>query len=274
MTFKEFLKTKTFRNNALAFFGIVIFIFLFNSIALNLYTDHGNSVTIPDLSGMTEPESESVLANLDLIGEIRDSVFSVNDVPGTIVDQFPKAGMKVKKNRKVIITLCAVSREMVIMPQLTDISHRQAINLLENAGLVAGKIEYKPSEFQNLVLEQKINGINISVGDKVPKGSIVDLVLGTDSDGTTSEVPTLFGRNLFEARLTLSESFLNVGTVYYDETFITEDQKIYGLIYKQSPDPEEVFEVMIGTSIDIWLTLDPEKLKAITDTEETDNSFF
>lgn len=274
MTFKEFLKSKLFRVNALAVVGVTIFLIMLNMFALRIYTDHGEAIEIPDLKGKTPEEVASVLERLDLRFQIRDSVYTRETPPGTVLDHYPKAGMKVKENRTIFITLCAVSQEMIPMPQLTDISYRQAINLIESSGLIAGSVEYKPSEFPNLVLEQKVGGQIVPVGERIPKGSVVDLVLGSDSNGETSEVPTLFGRNLAEARLTLGEAFLNVGNITYDETVLYEMQKAKAFIFKQSPDPSEVFEVPHGTAVDIWLTIDPEKLKAKPEEEKPENSFF
>jgi len=274
MTIKEFLKSKTLRLNAIAAIGITVFLLVLNMIALRFYTNHGDSVAIPDLKGKTSQEVSSILDKLDLRFQIRDSIYSREAAPGTVLDQFPKPGMKVKENRNILITLCALSQVKIPMPQLTDISYRQAINLIESSGLIAGKIEYKASEFPNLVLEQKIDGRTVRVGEMTPKGSVVDLVLGSDSNGETSEVPTLFGRNIAEAKLAIGEAFLNVGNITYDESFTSEDQKIKGLIWKQTPDPAEVFEVARGTAIDIWLTLDPTKLQAKPDSIKPENSFF
>jgi beta-lactam-binding protein with PASTA domain len=181
--------------------------------------------------------------------------------------------MRVKENRVIELTLCAISQEMIPMPQLTDISFRQAVNIIENSGLISGNIEYQPSEFPNLVLEQKVNGNTVRIGEMIPKGSVVDLVLGSDNNGETSEVPTLFGRNLTEVRMMLGEAFLNVGEITYDDS-IPEDQKVKAMVWKQSPDPAVVFEVIHGTAIDLWLTTDPTRLEEKPKAEETDNSFF
>ena len=274
MTLKEFFKTKTFKYNALAAVGITIFLIVLNMFALRIYTDHGDSVEIPDLRGKTPEDVSEILDRIDLRFEIRDSVYSREAAPGTVLDHYPKAGQKVKENRTVFITLCAVNQEKIPMPQLTDISYRQAVNIIESSGLIAGSVEYKPSEFPNLVLEQKTEGREIGVGEMIPKGSVIDLVLGSDSKGENSQVPTLFGRNLTEAKLTLGESFLNVGTVTYDESVLYEAQKAKAMIFKQSPDPAEVFEVAKGTTIDLWLTIDKTKLEEKPKTEEPDNSFF
>ena len=274
MTLKEFLKTKTFKQNALAAVGITIFLIVLNMVALRFYTNHGESVTIPNLKGKTNAEVAKMMDDLDLRFQIRDSVFSRETAPGTVLDQFPKPGMKVKENRIIFITLCALSQGEIPMPQLTDISYRQAINLIESSGLIAGKVEYKASEFPNLVLEQKVEGRNIRVGEMISKGSVIDLVLGSDSNGETSEVPALFGRNLSEGKLILGEKFLNLGIISYDEGYSQEELEAKGLIWKQTPDPAEIFEVARGSVIDIWLTLDPAKLQAKPDSTKQDNSFF
>ena len=274
MTLKEFLKTKTFKYNALAAIGITIFLIVLNMFALRIYTDHGDSVEIPDLRGKTPAEVSKIMNRIDLRYQISDSVYSRETAPGTILDQFPKPGMKVKENRVIDLTLCAISQEMIPMPQLTDISYRQAVNIIEVSGLISGSIEYKPSEFPNLVLEQKVNGSPVAIGKMIPKGTVVDLVLGSESDGETSEVPALFGKNLTEVRMILGEAFLNVGEINYDESITGEDQKVKALVWKQSPDPANVFEIVHGNSIDIWLTADPAKLEEKPKTEEPDNSFF
>ena len=274
MTLREFIKTKTFKKNVLAAVGITIFLIVANMFFLRIYTNHGDSIAIPDLRGKTSQEVSKILDDLDLRFQIRDSVYSRETKPGTVLDQYPKPGMKVKENRTIFITLCAVNQVLIPMPQLTDISYRQAANIIESSGLVAGRIEYKPSEFPNLVLEQKVNGRIVAIGEMIPKGSVIDLVLGSESNGETSQVPNLFGRNLADAKLSLGEIFLNVGIITYDESVLYEAQKAKATIFKQSPDPAEVFEVTKGTAIDIWLTIDPEKLQAKPEAEKPENSFF
>ena len=100
MTLKEFLKSKTFKVNALAALGITIFLIIVTMLFLRIYTNHGGSVDIPDLRGKTTSEVAEMLKRKDLRFQIRDSVYSRDARPGTVLDQFPKAGMKVKKYGK------------------------------------------------------------------------------------------------------------------------------------------------------------------------------
>ena len=74
MTLKEFLKTKTFKYNALAVVGITIFLIVLNMFALRIYTDHGDSIEIPDLRGKTTEEGCDILRNIDLRCQIRDTL--------------------------------------------------------------------------------------------------------------------------------------------------------------------------------------------------------
>ncbi|MGE5394571.1 MAG: PASTA domain-containing protein [Candidatus Saccharibacteria bacterium] len=274
MTLKEFLKTRTFKVNALAAVGITILLILFVILFLRIYTHHGDSVEIPELKGKSMDQVANILEDKDLRYEIQDSIYSPDLPPGTVLDQFPKPGMKVKQHRMIFITLCAVSQEKIPMPQLTDISLRQAENLIENAGLTAGSIQYKPSEFPNLVLEQRINGKVIAKGELVPKGSRVDLVVGSSGEGSTIELPSLLGLTLEDAKLKLEENSLSIGTITYDESVTSEDQKAQAVIWKQSPDPAATTEIDRGSALDVWMTVDPSKIQENTEKDKPDNSFF
>jgi len=274
MTLKEFIKNRTFKVNVLVALGITILLILFNMVFLRIYTNHGESVEIPDLKGKTTNEVANILNRKNLRFEIRDSVYSLETSPGTVLDQFPKPGMKVKEKRVISLTLSALSQKLIPVPQLTDISYRQAANLIESTGLIAGNIEYKQSEFPDLVLEQKVRGRIVHQGQMIPKGSTVDLVLGSTGDSSISQVPSLLGSNLTKARSTIEEAFLNLGTITYDESFISEDQRTQGLVWKQNPDPAQTVEVARGTSIDIWLTADTTKLQKDPEPEKPENSFF
>ena len=72
MTLREFIKTKTFKKNALAAMGITIFLIIANMFFLRIYTNHGDSIAIPDLRGKTSQEVSKILDDLDLRFQIRD----------------------------------------------------------------------------------------------------------------------------------------------------------------------------------------------------------
>jgi eukaryotic-like serine/threonine-protein kinase len=128
--------------------------------------------------GLTGSEAIKKAEEYSFRAEIKDSVHVEKSKPGTIVDQVPEPGLKVKQNRTIYLTINAISPELVKVPKLTDVSYRQALVLIENAGLKAGNISYEQSEFKDLVIKARFDGSEIFAGEKIPRGSLVDLVLG------------------------------------------------------------------------------------------------
>lgn len=199
---------------------------------LDAYTLHGRSITVPDLSGLTEREVATVLRKMDLRYMINDSIFDDERPKGTIAAQDPAPGKEVKKNRTIYLTKIAVLPEMVPMPDLTDLSLRQAMALLEAYGLNVGNMEYRHDIAQNAVLQQKFNQGNIEPGTLVEKGTAIDLVIGSGLGEAMVAVPLLIGKSRNEAIALLSSLSLNVGT----EEFL-DDETDNPAVYQQTPDP-------------------------------------
>ena len=98
---------------ALSFLSIFYFyIYLPNS------TNHGETITVPDLEGMDLGKIDEFLSGHDLRYEVSDSSYSDEFPPLTVLQQFPKPGSKVKENRKVYITINRVTPPTVPMPDL------------------------------------------------------------------------------------------------------------------------------------------------------------
>lgn len=184
----------------------------------------------------------------------------VNDAkPGTVVEQVPDAGFKVKNNRVVFLTINSTMPETVILPKLTDISFRQALGLIDNCGILLGKITYVPSEYNNLVLKVEQNSAELIEGDIIPKGSSIDLVIGSNNGVQEIPLPDLTSLTFSEADSLLNTYMLNTGTLIWDETIITSVDTLSAFIWKQYPGKNMRF-VSLGTSVDLWLTLDSLKI--------------
>lgn len=264
MSVKSFLKNRVFFVQLAIAFCIVLVSSYLVVFSLKVYTDHGESLVVPDLNGMTvEQSAEIILAN-QLRYRIIDSLFVKNVDPGTIVGQMPTPGARVKKNRIIFITTCTMAAEQVSMPKLTDIAYRQALNVIESSGLEVGAVSYKPSEYVNLVLEQHVGGGSASVGMLVQKGTPVDLVVGQNFSGDQIEVPDLIGESYLSVKETLEQSLLNFGAVVFDDSFITAEDSINAIVWKQRPKASDDQKLYQGQSMDVWLTIDEEKVpKAI-----------
>ena len=138
---------------------ITVFVIILLLSWLQIHTRHGEAFSVPNLTGFTINEIKPLLEVKKLRWEIFDSVYSNEHERGTVIEQHPKPGFKVKKNRKIYLTMNAMNPEKMMMPNLVNLTIRQAQSRLESYGLKIGKITYKMGQND----ESLLNSLNISV---------------------------------------------------------------------------------------------------------------
>ena len=272
MSFKAFLISKAFFIQMAIAIGLIIMLLLLTMLGIRRYTNHGESFQVPDLSGMPVEQVELLLQSKNLVFEISDSTYLDSAQPGSVIGQVPEAGHAVKEGRTIFLSICAIAPEKIKMPQLTDISFRQAVNIMQSVGLNVGRVEYVPSEFPNLVLGQKINDQVVTSGILVNKGSHVDLLIGKSRTGEKTVVPNLFGETLSQARSEIASLYLNLGAIIYDTSVQTKDDTLSAKVWQQRPSHNSYDEIELGASIDVWMTLEDEKLIKESDLEIENDS--
>lgn len=249
--FFQFLKSGRFIVNLLAALTLVTLLLGFVYRWLDSYTDHGNSVTVPDLKGMTVTQAEAFLKTKNLSYKIADSsVFMLDKPHGTIVEHEPQPDEKVKQGRTIYLTITRSIAPLVKLPLLKDVSLRQAEAILEANGLKVGKQIFKPDLAKNAVLAVLVNGKEIGTDDEIPKGSVVDLVVGDGLGNTQVAVPELIGLTFEEAIFVLKGSSLNIGSVFY-EGVVTDT--LLARVSKQIPAPGDSAFMSQGEAIDIYV---------------------
>lgn len=253
MNFFHFLVSKVFIKQILFALGILALLLIVTFQGLKLYTYHGKYIQVPDLEGLKEDQIMDQLESKSLRYEIIDSVYSKRHEPGVVVEHLPKPGAKVKKNRKLFVIINAKSPEMVLMPNLSDVSIRQAKNILESSGLKTGDIIYVNSPYPNLVLNQYFDHKPIEAGARILKNSIIDLEVGKGLGNEKGNIPDLTGLRITEAKEALSEASLNLGVIIDDVS--SKEYPDSAFVWKQRPLPEDG-AVQLGIPVDIWLTLD------------------
>ena len=260
MSLKNFLFTRVFAKNlglaAVIFVGMLILLLIW----LNLYTRHGQSRKVPDFHGLTRLETAKLARKSRLNYVIIDSVYTSAVGPGCIAGQTPPAGFRVKKWRKVNLTINAINPEMVAAPDLVGLPKRQAIAVMETAGLVVGQRYYIPDLSVDFVLKQQRNGQELKPGEFIRKGSVIDLVLGKGLSNERTSVPKLIGLSLLSAKNEILASSLNLGTFVYDSTIVSAQDSMNAFVFKQNPDFSESASLQLGSAIYLWLTVDSAKL--------------
>lgn len=145
---------------------------------LDSWTDHGHVEIVPEVKGMTYSMASRQLAEAGFDCELTDSIYDNKTRPGTVVEQNPKSGTKVKEGRKVYLTITAFSPKAVTVPSLTDVSYRQARSILEGLGIVNISVREVPSEYQGLVMSVTCDGRPLSAGSRIPVTSHVVIEVG------------------------------------------------------------------------------------------------
>jgi beta-lactam-binding protein with PASTA domain len=252
-----FLKKRTLgavlANLAIAFFLLMVIGICYFFIYLPNATNHGDSITVPDLAGMRYDELETFLTKYELRFEVEDSVYHEEYPPLTVLRQFPKAGATVKQNRIIYVSINPVMPPMVPMPDLANpnntTSRIGAEAILKSNGLKRGKIIQRPHIDLNLVLEIRYQGKKIEPGTKIPKGSVIDLVVG-DGNGPSDFVLGSLARNRYNLALYKLQGWdLRMG-----QTFIPDGVDTTGkvcVVYRQYPPAGD--SVRVGDQIDLYI---------------------
>lgn len=154
---------------------------------LDTWTAHGHYELVPEVKGLSYDEACRQLHEAGFSPELTDSIYDTKSRPGTVIDQNPKTGTKVKEGRVVYLTITAFSPKTVTIPTLTDVSVRQARSVLEGLGISRINVVEVPSEFRGLVIAVKRDGQPVTAGARIPVTAVLTLEVGTGYvEGTDS----------------------------------------------------------------------------------------
>lgn len=248
--FKLFIFSKLFLKQVLLAFGVFIILLLVLINGLAFITHHGEEINVPSVINLQASEATKILIDQHFKVEV-DSVFVNEKAGGTIIDQTPAAGAKVKENRTIYLTMVTFQAPVVHLPKFEDTPFKEYQSDLATIGLGVDSITYKPDVAQDLVLGVTYKHHILTDGAGLPKGSKVNLILG-DGNGGTVVLPNLTGLNLDEAKFGIRGSQLLLGRVLYDST--THDT-LKARVYRQSPaaKADTVVKISQGTLIDLYL---------------------
>ena len=255
------MKTRLFLINLAMAFAFIFILLTGIYLGLDSYTKHGETISVPDLRGMNPNQLNQFLVDKKLRFVVIDSsMYDPKKPKGNILDQDPAPNSKVKENRTIYLAINSRIPAEVKMPNLIDVSFRQAEAILETYGLQVGEQIYKPDLAKNAVLAQHYKGRPSAPGTAIPKGSEIDLVLGDGYGNTNVTIPNLIGQDLEEASFVIKASSLNLGEVFTDASVKNKNAAI---VYKQDPPASEGNSINQGEPINLYISQSPEKIKGL-----------
>ncbi|MBV6477547.1 MAG: hypothetical protein HGGPFJEG_00286 [Ignavibacteria bacterium] len=240
--------------------SLVALFFLFNNVIMPIYVKHSDTVKVPKIIGMNIIEAKKILEDGGLEIKQADVKFDESKPIGQILDQNPPPEEKVKYGRRVYVTVCG-GEQLAEVPNLKGKSIRDAKFTLEQRGLKIGETVRKNSnEFpEDFVLSQIIQP-----GSKIKRNSTIDLIISDGSIIGDLKVPSLVGKNLEDAKKTITASNLKLGKITYQ----TNNNLPPGQIIDQYPKADK--SANQNTQVDLFVARKKEVVKIETEEADTD----
>lgn len=254
--------------NLLIAFALVVVLIVGSMIFLNIFTKHNQELSVPDLANMSVEEAQLVAAEAGMRIDVTDSAFVKRMKRGAVYRQNPVPGSKVKQGRRISLTINAVNPRQITMPDLIGYSMRQAKAELLSRGLVLGKLIYVQDMATNNVLRQLHNNMEIEPGEMIDSEAVIDLVVGLNSRDNRTFVPYLAGLRNLSAVEAVHDHSLNIGSLRFDDTVKDYEDSLNAVVYRQTPEANDSISVMMGESVNLYLTLDHSKIPVVEEVDE------
>ena len=256
--FGRYLRSRYFLLTLLGLFGLAIVSFVLLNLGLGWYTNHGQRLEVANYIDMDIDQATRAIERNDFRVEIIDSVFLIDEEPGTVLRQDPPAGAFVKEGRRIYLTVTKTIPDKVTLPPLAGTyeldRYLRKLALMDLSGTIKDK-EYSSRYQPNTILKVFYEGREVSErelrdGYRVPRGSKLEFIVST-SEGGAAEVPDLRCLTLDEARFLLENYRLRVGTVEEDAT-VADRGSAY--VWRQDPAYVSGVSIPFDTEVTLYLT--------------------
>ena len=254
--FLRFFISKQFLLNIAAIVLVWVLIIWIQSMYLDSFTNHDEEIAVPSFYQIHQDDLAEFTSGKDIKYTIVDSVFMDDWPKGTVCWQYPQptdsTGMNVKPGREIQLSVVRTLPQMIAMPKVVDMSQRMAETTLQSLGLRT-TVSYQPAvEGKGFVLKQLYNGQPIPVGQPIPKGTRIELVVAKGKTGEVTALPDLKGLTINEAKQRLLNLTLSLHVEC--ETCETEEDEGNAIIINQSPNGGANANVSAGTTVTVWAT--------------------
>ena len=210
----------------------------------------GDSITVPDVSGMTEDEAQSALENAGFRNISSEFTYHDSVPSGQVIGTTPEANAEATEDTEIVMQV-SKGAERKTVPNVVGQKDADAQNAIKSAGLSVGTVtyEYSGSVAQGIVISQSVDG-----GKKVSAGTTVDLVISNGPEPAAKvNVPPVTGTSESNARQLIQNAGLSVGTVTYQHS----SSVAAGYVISCSPGVGS--SVDEGTSVSLVVSTGPEQ---------------
>ena len=250
--FFKYLATPEFRKQLIIAIVSVFVLVIVLFVSLRYYTRHGEGKPVPNLKGLSIENAVQLLESEGFRYQV-DSVFIMDKKAGLVLEQDPDPNTNVKDNRMIYLTIVSSQTPDVNFPDIENKTLVEAQAMLSNYGLKIGDTTYQADIARDAILGFSFAGQGIRIGQKIPKGSRIDLILGDGFGASEVDLPNLIGLTLSEALFSIKGASLTLGSKTYDGVIRDSANAV---IIMQTPSfiPDSLNKISIGTRINLVLS--------------------
>jgi len=212
---------------------------------LEYHTNHGQEIPVPNVVNKTVHEAIKILDDTGLEYEVDSSKYDPKFKPFQVLQVFPSPGSRVKDGRTVRLKVNPKTWAAIALPDVINKYSGLAFQRLEQVGLKVGDTIYEPSIQKDAVLRILFRGAEVKPKTKLPRFSIVDVVIGSGPMRNIA-IPSVVGLTVKEAKALITRSKFEVGVVEYEDGGKDESD----IVYYQDPGAGDARDQ--GMQIDLW----------------------
>ena len=242
--FKSLFNWKVLANLLLAigvFIGLVYLTFRW----LEYHTNHGQEIPVPNVVNKSIHDAVRILDDAGLEYEVDSFKYDPKYRPLQVLQVYPAPGSRVKNGRAVTIKVNPKSWAPVAIPDVINKYSGLAFQRLDQVGLKVGDTIYEPSIQKDAVLRILFKGNTIKPGSKIPRFSVIDVVVGS-GPMRNIVIPNLVGLTVSEAKAVISRNLFEIGVVDHEDG----GQDDSDIVYYQDPASGDARDQ--GMQIDLW----------------------
>ena len=181
MESKEFfnkLMSRYLWGNIAAMLGVIILMCAGVKFGIDIYTHHGEAISVPNIKHKKFADAEHILNELGLQIVVTDTGYVKTLPPDCVLEQSPAPGEKVKSGHVVYVTINSSHSPTLAIPDVIDnSSYREAKAKLIAMGFKIGEPKFVSGE-KDWVYGILVGGQSVSAGDRVPVDARLTILVG------------------------------------------------------------------------------------------------
>lgn len=149
---------------------------------LNVYTNHGQQVRVPNIKGFQVKEIVDIFKQKHLHYVVIDSIFIPENKPGSVLKTVPTIGTNVKPNRTIYLTISCHNPLLLTIPAIKNKHPKEVQSLLQSIGFKNIQTKTVCAPYKNLIIGlENDRGNQLHTGDRIIYNAPIFILISSGS---------------------------------------------------------------------------------------------